>query len=154
MSILGGRRFSDFGKSVRSGSVEDFGIIEAEVAGASRSPSAGLNRFRRGGVAPESGPLSRGGALLSRPIKDASACCVARSAKSQDGLQRMVAPPHNKVAVADTRSGRSASGGLPWRSRFQRGARGRGKPACPLCCASPSSENMDSGHSQVHSSLE
>jgi hypothetical protein len=35
---------------------------------------------------------------------------------------------HNKAGVADTRSG-TASDGLPWRSRFQRGARGRGKPA-------------------------
>jgi hypothetical protein len=38
----------------------------------------------------------------------------------------------NKRDVADTRSGRSACGGLPRRSR-KRGARGRGKSRSPLC---------------------
>ena len=42
-----------------------------------------------------------------------------------------VARRHNNAGVADTRSGRSACGGLPWRPR-KRGARGRGKAICPL----------------------
>ena len=59
---------------------------------------------------------------------------VASTAPTPMSMARVRKGQPNKADVAATRSGRFAFGGLPGCQGLWPGARGRGKPACPLGC--------------------